>query len=556
MINDFGEKIGLSRKDLWKRGLLLEDLVGMTDEEKVSSVKRDNIWPKPNMKKELESGLPRFVVFWKNEIHKQVYTTPRNGVSLEEYIHGVRAIMDMVAEIHTVDEIKAFYREAKRGKILVSSGRYMYTCAVPFGGVLDGKKFLMLSRESALIGLQKKMEDSGFGLTDEEVADVHYQTVLVDGEEYCPMYERGRLCVVRQVNGGMFYYYFRTDLPEQADDAESIVGQYLLLAGHNILLVSESEEACRNLGQKLFKEQKQTKAQKQGKKKWTPPHIDLKRVGPSVRDRDVCGQDFIEQYGVRGGEFGNWINDSERQASLNQCYDAFYDLADALGIYCKDISLPGLSLGSLAIAFGARGSGNAVAHYEPSLEVINITKLRGAGSLAHEWGHAMDDLIGKKMGFHGMASENYQNKNMTGTVKNLMKAIIRKNDGTYTDYFMHSNKYGMYFQKTGHGYWISECELFARAFSCYVFDKLAEKDRVNRYLCGHAHANYMTSEDGSIICAYPEGEERKKINRCFDELIAEMLEKGWFHDPVISVIKLPEKSVFSQSGNGQLSFFS
>ena len=42
MINDFGEKIGGARKDLWKeRGLMVEDLDGMTQGEKEKYVKKD-----------------------------------------------------------------------------------------------------------------------------------------------------------------------------------------------------------------------------------------------------------------------------------------------------------------------------------------------------------------------------------------------------------------------------------------------------------------------------------------------------------------------------------
>lgn len=54
-------------------------------------------------------------------------------------------------------------------------------------------------------------------------------------------------------------------------------------------------------------------------------------------------------------------------------YDAFYDMAKAVGIRAEDISLPSLSRKGLAIAFGARGHGNALAHYEQDLEVINLT---------------------------------------------------------------------------------------------------------------------------------------------------------------------------------------
>ena len=67
----------------------------------------------------------------------------------------------------------------------------------------------------------------------------------------------------------------------------------------------------------------------------------------------------------------------------------------------KDISYQG----TLSIAFGARGSGNAAAHYEPLRKVINLTKMHGAGSLAHEWWHGLDDYLGVKMGAKGFLSE-------------------------------------------------------------------------------------------------------------------------------------------------------
>ena len=71
-------------------------------------------------------------------------------------------------------------------------------------------------------------------------------------------------------------------------------------------------------------------------------------------------------------------------------FEALKDLAAALHISDKDIAFGG----TLAIAFGARGSGNAAAHYEPLRKVINLTKMNGAGSLAHEWWHALDDYLG------------------------------------------------------------------------------------------------------------------------------------------------------------------
>lgn len=46
---DFGEKIGGAKKDLWKdRGLYVDDLSGMNEREAEKFVKKDNIWKKPD----------------------------------------------------------------------------------------------------------------------------------------------------------------------------------------------------------------------------------------------------------------------------------------------------------------------------------------------------------------------------------------------------------------------------------------------------------------------------------------------------------------------------
>ncbi|MGB5835284.1 MAG: LPD1 domain-containing protein, partial [Thiohalocapsa sp.] len=72
--------------------------------------------------------------------------------------------------------------------------------------------------------------------------------------------------------------------------------------------------------------------------------------------------------------------------------DSLLDLAEILDIPPRAISLNG----TLGLAFGARGHGWAAAHYEPGTVVINLTKTKGAGSLAHEWFHALDNYFSRQ----------------------------------------------------------------------------------------------------------------------------------------------------------------
>lgn len=112
---------------------------------------------------------------------------------------------------------------------------------------------------------------------------------------------------------------------------------------------------------------------------------------PDYRNgKNITPDDFQKMFKFRGGEFGNWENAAERQQALNYAYDALMDLAMVLGVTPESLSLNG----ELSIAFGARGEGGARAHYEPTKAVINLTKMKGAGSLAHEWAHALDNYFG------------------------------------------------------------------------------------------------------------------------------------------------------------------
>ncbi len=91
-----------------------------------------------------------------------------------------------------------------------------------------------------------------------------------------------------------------------------------------------------------------------------------------------------------------------------------------------------------------------------------------------------------------------------------------------TDYYRNSLRMGDECERDG-GYWDSNTEMTARAFACYVMDKLpGDSD----YLVGHAESamTFVAGRNGEpeILKAFPEGEERKAINAVFDEIVTEL----------------------------------
>ena len=129
--------------------------------------------------------------------------------------------------------------------------------------------------------------------------------------------------------------------------------------------------------------------------------LDVVKFGDSTLDElkgtynykgNISTDKLLNDFGLYGGEFGSWNSQKERQYCLDLSYNAFKDLGYVLQLDNSLVGLPNINKENraLAIAFGARGKGSYKAHYESGLNVINLTKLKGAGSLAHEWGHALD----------------------------------------------------------------------------------------------------------------------------------------------------------------------
>lgn len=326
------------------------------------------------------------------------------------------------------------------------------------------------------------------------------------------------------------------------------------------------------------------------------------------------GEELMNEFGFRAVEFGNWTNDEIGANHIFRSSEAFYDLVDILGFKQNNI----VSLHQrLAMAYGSRGRGRALGHYEPTRKIINLTRNRGSlGVLAHEWFHALDNYLydishSSEKGIPGYFSSlegagdqlspritdifkllmksikdgpsiiHIPNNNQPGDswrISSLLKSLyqdsedleeiiiklkLRKDEQlenrlsflegyqnkekaealkkkernkNQRDYFkeiqalvwwheqqtgerldkipvptdksqFYNNAIKLDRQNKGK-YWSSNVELAARAFEAYIEDLLRKNERRNDYLvCG-------TNDP----LAFPVGEEREKINNCFDIL--------------------------------------
>lgn len=602
---DFGEKIGGAKKDLWKdRGLYVDDLSGMNEREAEKFVKKDNVWKKPDYQAMLDEGVPLGVVYFIKKARDGLSASPqyyrrddtpeKRLARQKEYIQTVRELQSVVSEVRTVEDAMKVYDRffLENGYLEQVQGwgsgiHYRATEKGHENPVITNKlsnALMVRSAEYFERNFTQKARKEQFGVSKDQKVPKGYAIHFNDGKN---TYSRNN---------------------------DWKAGTYYVTKGYSILQTNfESREAALKWVQDFARQRS-----KGGKVRFTPPQLEhVRRTGPDYRSgQEITGQHYLETFGFRGGEFGNWMNQNDRQASLNMGFEALKDLASALQISDKDIAYQG----TLAIAFGARGSGNAAAHYEPLRKVINLTKMHGAGSLAHEWWHGFDDYLGTRMGAKGFLSEQprlyplfqklidtmkykpetpeqaakrteaqsertrknaaswldsavlgslkrYGNEEQMETYAVLREAFLSGETGsverlsafkkavtgrvipksererlelfermlhgvqeqetpqigrTETDYYRNSVRMGKECEKDG-GYWDSNVEMTARAFACYIKDKLPYQ---SDYLAGHADCavTLVAGKDGKmeVLKAYPEGEERKAINAVFDEMMAEL----------------------------------
>lgn len=682
-IEDFGEKIGGARKDLaGKRAISMDDLKGMSVQEKEKYLKKDKIWPKIDVDEMVSQGYDKVLIAYMDGLRGLLPAKPKyvsndakqaeeSQMAYELLIATMRNICLQYKSYNDLSKMeehlwKSFFN---MGFLEKKDGANYYT---QYGDMYLNKKIIRYLSMSEYDAIEQAAEKPNY-MTMEEKIIARIYPIKLSGYRLASVNNDGRIGFQKAFRNGYVTTYSNMyskmvlanalctahSLPSGADSIRKLLEQdtlwglvYLPMGKNEIQLFGLSKDevvdwAVNHLDiffrfeegvEQVYQKREDIKAEKKEeanrKKRLTASNLEaVERTGPTARNKNIEGQDFIDTFGIRGGEFGNWVSETERQLNMNMCFESFKDLASVLGISDEAVGLNH----KLNIAFGARGNGNAVAHYEPGCEVINLTRMKGAGSLAHEYFHAIDDIYGKSMGYRGAATEspedipavqnlidvmtkrkateadkkrladrNLQNRinKFTRSLSSMFdtkddkegaKRMIEKYIGLAKEYgdvkgevFLkyiyvgrktkeeisplmdemidfYSKNCSLYkmsdqnkkylasqteqlrvafynykddlvrdrmiftqfkenadelndtYSRVGHGYWNSNKEMAARAFACYVKDKLAAQGYKNDYLCGHAE-----DAGSNGILTYPVGQERQAINQAFDALFAEL----------------------------------
>lgn len=360
---DAGEKIGGARKDYAQRYLTPDDIDSMTVREMAALVTKDNVWPALDYEAMRERGIAPVVAYLIRELRAGLPVNPlRGGYNMRvryvnqrmagditpsmaiNFVNAVTIVRDAVANVTTTKD----YEQA------ILKIRQLAELPIDYS---ENGRFLN-NGSSGMDSTDPFPDGAGWKFCTKTLPDIE----IHDGN----------------IAPSNFYRVFA--LAEAKTQ------------GRWEWAIKKRADVLQDAGAAVAKE-----------KKPEPfiPHLDhIRRTGMDFRQgKDVDEAMLLDVFGFRGVEYGLWVKQTERQVVLNFAFDAFMDLADALRLPPKAMSLGG----GLAVSFGARGNGgDACAHYDSGRNVMAFTRLKGAGYLAHEWGHAFDYWMAKVTGVSQM----------------------------------------------------------------------------------------------------------------------------------------------------------
>jgi hypothetical protein len=219
-----------------------------------------------------------------------------------------------------------------------------------------------------------------------------------------------------------------------------------------------------------------------------------------------------KQYDFRTIEIGRWVTPDERDRAAVKFAHALADLMATLQGPEVLISLRG----QLGLQFGIGGRPGVAAHYIPASRQLALAKNAGAGSLAHEWFHALDHYLADKAfqvsNRTAFASSCWLNNqpDIPHPINSLLGAcfksiLLDKSGNKASDLFQCSKAAD---KQLGVLYYARPEEVCARAFEAFVEDT----GPANNFLVKGSR-NSKEARAG----LYPRGEQRRQINQAFRE---------------------------------------
>jgi hypothetical protein len=134
--------------------------------------------------------------------------------------------------------------------------------------------------------------------------------------------------------------------------------------------------------------------------------------------------------------------------------------------------------------------------------MINLTKERGFGALAHEYGHALDYFFGTYIDrLKGSAS--LSGGSTTRRTVDLSGGKIRILTNKTVNLLCASDSYKVWLKKSSGDYWIRRNEIFARTFEMWVAYRARQKKISNSFLIRLKYESDMYPQKNDFMKVLP-----------------------------------------------------
>lgn len=493
-IGDFGEKLEGARKDY---ATTLKDAEAVD----VAAEPLSKSWPEPDYQKLLDSGVDPYIVALVRAARDEVPTKPQKSWKLKGWVDTVKSLRETARSMLAGDVTAADARRivnSTTGLIPVRGRAELYEELGhdrSLKGVTFGENFYSFYRGQNNVRkwvVEQKAKATAFSNWPRELAVADTREAALQAFKD----KLGTLDLGGRAKGQPQFVIYRKRGQEGAFVGKKIGREYIDL--HKAADVAAARAYMQSNAADLEKALEAYKATPFERKTENQP-----RVGDDHRNgAPVTPEVFAETFGFRGVQFGNYVEQGRRQSDLNEAFDGLMDLAAILGIPPRALSLNG----QLGLAFGARGKGGtnaAAAHYEPDKVVINLTKGSGAGSLAHEWWHALDNYFAKKGESTGFVTGGAKAAALREQMRAAFEAVKRATSGmAYQQRARELDK------RRSKPYWNTPEERSARAFESYVIAKLQDQGVSNDYLANVVSEQFWNASEALRAGMFSEGENK------------------------------------------------
>lgn len=471
---DIGRKAGTKKEMRAIEAINIENLGDLEENPAIAEkmVTKKKLWPEVDIEAEREKGTTSGAAFLKYEYHRALSAKPLNHSTARIiYLQFIEVFKEQLEQAKTVEEVRAigevmlktdfvkqiapeidtsedFIANQRTGRRIYVSNIVRHRLEKIFGKAFVNLASAWSRSDAAREKIKKALIYERFS-PEQEAEIIATRTPL--REKQLEKFQALLNQTLATKNGDELYSLlegkYRIDKatakrhfePQKKVFVDHFTTQVQMLSGP-MQLAPELKAREDDWTWYTEKSKKSTEGTQKSKAPKINEYLYLSRLerkgGLKVIERD--GPSIKSKYGLSAIQYGNSLTDQESAWMTWLLNGSFSDLQEITGLDLAKIN----KAGALGIDFATRGTPGSAATYWAGFQVINLNRRTGDGSLAHEWGHYLDNMLSIKVDpqlysklngkLSSFATEHGANDpEINEVIKEIMR-FIRKGSGTET----------------------------------------------------------------------------------------------------------------------------